>query len=141
MLASVLVRSRILVGGLALAATLLAHYSTNTFIPSLTRHKTMKNLCETWKAHSPSGDPPICFYGDMKHGIFFYTDYQIQRLSSRKKFSAFMDPQDRAFCIVERDNLSTLRKEHRRAHPGSDLVVADSTHFQYVLVRNFPVGE
>ena len=99
----------------------------------------MKNLGETWKKHSPNGDPPICFYGDMKHGIFFYTDYQIQRMSKRIRFAAFMAPENRAFCIVERGTLSTLQQQHRQTYPGSDLTIADDTHFQYVLISNFQV--
>ena len=138
-LASVVVRSRILVGGLVLSATLLANYSSATFIPSLTRHKTMKHLCETWKEHAPQGDPPICFYGDMKHGIYFYTDYRIQRMSSRRRFGAFLAPENRGFCIVERDTLKTLQQEHRRRHPGQELRIVDNTHFQYVLISNFNV--
>ncbi len=139
-LASVVLRSRILLGGLVLSATLLANYATGTFIPSLSRHKTMKNLGETWKKYSSNGDPPICFYGDMKHGIFFYTDYQIQRMGKRTRFADFVAPENRAFCIVERDTLKTLQQQHRRAHPGSELTIVDSTHFQYVLISNFKVN-
>ena len=139
MLASVVVRSRILLGGLVLAAALLANYSTNWLIPNLTEHKSMKKLCETWKQHAPNGDPPICFYGDLKHGIFFYTDYRIQRMSKRRQFAEFVAPEHRAFCIVGRKNFSTLQQQYRQAHPDSELRVVDGTHFQYVLISNFQV--
>jgi hypothetical protein len=38
----------------------------------------MKNMAETWRAYEP--DAPICFYGDLKHGIYFYTDFTVDRL-------------------------------------------------------------
>jgi hypothetical protein len=101
----------------------------------------MKHLCETWKEHAPNGDPPICFYGDMKHGVYFYTGSQIQRMTKRSRFADFVAPEKRAFCIVERTNFSTLRQQHRKAHPKSDLTIVNDTHLEYVLISNFQVEE
>jgi 4-amino-4-deoxy-L-arabinose transferase-like glycosyltransferase len=134
---SILVRSRLLLAGLFVAAVLMANHSTAKLIPDLSTHKTMKNLCETWKAEAPGGDSPICFFGDLKHGIFFYTENRIQRMGNREKFQEFVKPDRRAFCIVERDSLPALQQAHRLRNPGSELKIANGTHFRYVLIRNF----
>jgi hypothetical protein len=115
----------------------MANYSTATFIPGLSQHKTMKGLCETWKEAAPEGDPPICFYADMKHGIFFYTEYRIKKMANREDFQTFMDPAKPAYCIVERDTLNNLNLAHRTRHPGAKLEIADGSHFKYILIRNF----
>jgi 4-amino-4-deoxy-L-arabinose transferase-like glycosyltransferase len=135
---SILVRSRILVGGLILAATLFAHHNTSVFIPELSRHKTMKHLCETWKDRAPDGTPPIGFFGDMKHGIFFYTEYRVRVLTTRTEFQEFSNPEREVFCIIERDSFSTLQTNHRRAYSGGKLHVVDDSHFKYMLISNFP---
>jgi len=133
---SILVRSRWLLAGLVAAAALMGNYSSSTFIPALTQHKTMKNLCETWKAKAPDGDPPICFFGDTKHGVYFYTEYRIQRQSNREKFFEFMNPESPAYCIVERETLSALSQSFRARHRGNELGIVDNSHFKYVLIRN-----
>jgi hypothetical protein len=135
--ASIVARSRILLAGLMASAVLMANYSTAIFIPELSRHKTMKSMCETWKEAAPDGDPPICFYGDMKHGIFFYTEHRIQKMDSRQDFQTFMDPAKPAYCIVERATLNNLKLSHRTRHPGAKLEIADGSHFKYLLIRNF----
>jgi 4-amino-4-deoxy-L-arabinose transferase-like glycosyltransferase len=135
--ASILVRSRLLLAGLIAAATLLANYGTATFIPDLTQHKSMKAICDTWKAEAPDGDPPICFYGDIKHGVYFYTENRIQKMRNREALQQFLDPERRAYCIVDRDALTTLRKNYRIRHPGSELRIAEDSHVMWVLLRNF----
>ena len=137
LLVSVLARSRILVGALVLCAVLMANYNTSTLIPALSRHKTMRNLCETWKAQATDGEP-IGFYGDLKHGVFFYTDYTIERLVGTKKFMEFMDPEHPAFVIVQRKHLPSLDRGHRNTYKGDGVRLIDSSHFDYALVTNIP---
>ncbi len=134
--ASILVRSRLLLGGLLVAATLLAHHNTATFVPALSPHKTMKHLCESWKRLAPGGAAPIGFFGDLKHGVFFYTEQRIETLGSRQRFQEFMNPARPAFCIVERESLPALQNSYRALHRGQELSVVDKTHFQYVLISN-----
>jgi hypothetical protein len=74
----------------------------------------------------------------MKHGIFFYTEHRIFKLRKRAEFENFTAPDQPAFCIIERENLQPLQRNHRRKHPGEELVVADGSHFDYVLIANFP---
>jgi 4-amino-4-deoxy-L-arabinose transferase-like glycosyltransferase len=137
LVASIIVRSRVLVAGLIVAATLMASYSAAHLVPAVSKHKTMKHLCETWKQETANDDAPICFFGDVKHGIFFYTEYRIQRMRNRTGFEEFVNPERGAYCIVERKSLESLQKNHRLLYEGSELVVADNSHFRYVLVRNF----
>jgi 4-amino-4-deoxy-L-arabinose transferase-like glycosyltransferase len=137
LLASIIVRSRVLVAGLVVAATLMASYSAAHLIPAVSKHKTMKHLCETWKEEARDGEAPICFFGDMKHGIFFYTEHRIQRMRNREGLLDFVDPERRAYCIVERNTLESLQQGHRTRHRGGELVIADNSHFRYVLIRNF----
>jgi 4-amino-4-deoxy-L-arabinose transferase-like glycosyltransferase len=137
LLASIVVRSRVLLAGLVAAAALMGNHSSSTIIPELSRHKTMKHLCEEWKRQAPGGDPPICFFGGTKHGAFFYTENRIRKLRNRMQFQEFMDPDRPAYCIVERGVLPGLQQSHRLRHPGSELSVVESSHYQYVLVRNF----
>lgn len=134
---SILVRSRILLAGLIAAATLMANYGTAIFVPELTQHKTMKAICETWKAEAPQGDAPICFYGDIKHGVYFYTENRIDKMRNRDELQEFLDPARRAYCIVDRNTLTTLRQNYRLRHPGSDLHIAHDDHVMWVLLRNF----
>ena len=135
--ASILVRSRLLLAGLVVSATLMGHYASSSFIPELSTHKTMKNLCDTWKKEAPGGDPPICLFGSMKHGVFFYTENRIEKLRTRADFQEYMNPERRAYCIVQRETLTALQQSHRIRHPGGELPVVDNSHFKYVLIRNF----
>ena len=135
LLASIVVRSRVLVGGLVLSTALLANWTTGVFVPRLSAHKTMKNLTQSWKDNATSGEP-ICFYGDMKHGIFFYTDYEIERMRNREAFEDFMNPERRAFCIVERDKLRMLMTSYRKKYDQKSLEQVDESHFGYVLLSN-----
>jgi 4-amino-4-deoxy-L-arabinose transferase-like glycosyltransferase len=137
LLASILVRSRLLLAGMIAAATLLAHYGTAIFVPKVSQHKTMKAICETWKAEAPGGDAPICFYGDIKHGVYFYTENRIEKMRNRDQLKQFLDPARRAYCIVDRETLPTLRQNYRTRHPGNQLHVANDEHVMWVLLRNF----
>jgi 4-amino-4-deoxy-L-arabinose transferase-like glycosyltransferase len=137
--ASIVVRSRLLLAGLVVSATLMASYNTAFFVPQLTKHKSMKHLCDTWQSYAPSGDPPICFYGDIKHSVFFYTEGRVDRLNNREQFQRFTAPDHPAFCIVERETLPGLQRNHRSKHDGSDLQIVDGSHFKYVLIANFEI--
>jgi len=138
---SVLIRSRLLLAGLVACAVTMACYHTAYLIPSLSPHKTMKNLCETWKTHAPDGDPPLCFFGDQKHGVYFYTEQRIQRMRTRDKFEEFINPERQAFCIVERESLPSLQQNHRALYRGTSLRMIDQSHFRYVLISNFTLPE
>lgn len=139
LLSSAVVRPRIPVGALVVCSVLMANYANATFIPALTRHKTMKNLCETWKAQARNGEP-IGFYGDVKHGIFFYTDYTVEHLQSRAEFLEFMNPVRPAFCVVERTKIQPLELEFREKYPGHMLRIVDDSHFKYALLRAIPTA-
>ena len=56
-----------------------------------------------------------------------------------EQFENFVAPDQRAFCIIERDNLNSLRQNYRKKYPGNELAIADDTHFSYILISNFPV--
>lgn len=135
MLLTALARSRILVGALVACAVLMANHANAVFIPALSPQKTMRNLCETWKREATRGEP-IGFYGDLKHGIYFYTDYQVTRLIGRPAFMEFMEPSRGAFCVMERSEIADIDDEFRRTYPGFRLQVVDSSHFDYNLVRS-----
>ena len=139
MLVSVLIRSRVVVGALFVCSTLLANYTTAQFIPALSVHKTMKNLCETWEPYREEG-VPIGFYGELKHGIYFYTDYEFKRLA-KTNFDEFMDPSKRAFSIVEKKHVPALDSDFRDKYPEHRLHVADRSHFKYILISNFDLEE
>lgn len=133
----ILMRSRLLLAGLVACAVTMACYHTAYLIPSLSPHKSLKYICETWKSLAPDGDPPLCFFGDQKHGAYFYTENRIQRMRSREEFEAFLDPQRPAFCIVERESLPTLQQNHRAKYRSRGLQMIDQSHFQYVLISNY----
>lgn len=138
MLASVLFRSRVLVGTLATAVIAFAVYCSAIFIPALSAHKTMKNLCETWKQVRSEGDR-IGLHGAVKHGIYFYCDSQIALLD-QAEFLRFMEPGKQAFAIVERKALPLLVTRYREEYPDGVLRFADDSHFRYVLLSNSELG-
>jgi hypothetical protein len=138
MLASALFRSRVLVGTLLTAVIAFAVYCSAFFIPALSTHKTMKNLCETWQQVRSDG-VPIGFHGSVKHGIYFYCDTQITMLD-REQFLRFMKPGQKAFAIVERKMLPPAVTRYRGEYPEGVLRFADDSHFHYVLVSNSELG-
>lgn len=138
LLVSAFARSRILLGALVGCAVLMANQVNAVFIPALSPQKTMRNLCETWKREATQGEP-IGFYGSLKHGIYFYTDYQVTRLKELPALILFLEPGRRAFCVVEKEELSEVEGEFRAAYPGFGLEVVDDSHFDYKLVRSVPL--
>jgi hypothetical protein len=133
-------RSRLVVAGLIACAVLFANYNTSTLIPNVTRFKTMKLLCESWKRHR-TGDDPIGFHGSMKHGIFYYTDSKVELLRTPGDFGEFMQPQRHAFCIVQKKRLTSLSQQFRKTYPGHELHVVDRSHLDYLLLANHPVAD
>ena len=134
MLLSIAARSRILVGAMIACVVLMASHTNAVFIPALSVHKTMRDLTSTWKEQATNGEP-IGFYGDLKHGIYFYTDYTVKRLRNAPDFNDFMDPENPAFCIVQKTKISRLDEDFREKYPGFQLRVIDDSHFKYNLVR------
>jgi hypothetical protein len=134
LLLGAVVRSRLVVAGLALVATLMAHETATRFIPALSVHKSMRHLTDTWKARAPGA--PLCLYGETKHGLYFYTHDRIERLTTPERFASFMDPRRRACCVVENRHVGLLDAALRRAHPGSALRLLDQSHMNYTLVSN-----
>ena len=104
----------------------------------MSAHKTMKNLCETWKQVRSEG-VRIGFHGAVKHGIYFYCDPQIALLD-QEEFLRFMEPGKRAFVIVERRVLPPVVTRYRDAYPEGVLRFADDSHFHYVLLSNSELG-
>jgi len=131
---SAVVRSRWLVGALALAATLMAHDTATRFIPALSVHKSMKYLTDTWKARG--ADAPLCLYGEVKHGLYFYTNDRIERVTKPERFVQFMDPRRRAYCVIENKHVQVLDTALRRAHPGTALRLLDESHMNFSLASN-----
>jgi 4-amino-4-deoxy-L-arabinose transferase-like glycosyltransferase len=138
MLASALFRSRLLIGTLLTAVVAFAVYCSAFFIPSLSAHKTMKNLCETWKQVRSEGKP-VGFHGAVKHGIYFYCDSQIALLD-QEEFLHFMEPGQQAYAIVERKLLQPAVTRYRDEYPEGVLRFADDSHFRYVLLSNSELG-
>jgi 4-amino-4-deoxy-L-arabinose transferase-like glycosyltransferase len=138
---SILWRSRILVAGLIVSAILLANYHAAQFIPALSPHKTMKSLGETWAKADAEAEVPICIFGKIKHGTFFYTNNRIQHMRSREDFERFMNPTTRAMCVIERETLQNLKRNYRTQNEGRELFVADNSHFSFVLVSTFELAE
>jgi 4-amino-4-deoxy-L-arabinose transferase-like glycosyltransferase len=134
MLAGIVWQSRAVVCALVATAVLFAIYNTTVFVPAVTRIKTMKNLCETWRRER-ARDEPICFYGPMKHGVNFYTAGEIERVGNLESFAQFMNPARPAFCIVEKEKLDAARERYTAAY-GQQLQVVDRSHTSHVLVNN-----
>jgi hypothetical protein len=97
----------------------------------------MRDLCATWREER-RGDEPIGFYGDLKHGIFFYTENRIDRLDTVPEVVEFLSPERRAFVIVERSKRSRIERDFHRAYERMHLLVADDSHSDYVLFVNRP---
>lgn len=129
-----LVRSRLIVGVVMLAATLMAHETATRFIPALSVHKSMKYLTDSWKAAGPAD--PLCFYGELKHGMYFYSDNKVQRLVKPETFVDFMNPDRRAFCVVEKKHVRILDSAFRRRNPSASLKMVDASHMNYCLLNN-----
>lgn len=140
LLLSILARSGALMGSLVLLALLFAHYNTATFIPAVSPHKTMKHLCDSWKSRARGG-APIGFYGDLKHGIYYYTESRVHVIDDAPEFVEFMAPGRPAFCIVEKKLYEGLGETYRKSYPQASLAVVDRSHFDYILITNSREGE
>ena len=132
---SILVRSRIVVGVLALAAVLVAAQVAWVFVPQVTPAKTMKGVCEAWQERDP-GDTPLGFYGDPRPGVMFYSRNRVRSFDDPREFIEHMAPGSRAFSIVEGDDLADLDRSFRRKYDGHRLHMVNRTHPDYFLLAN-----
>ena len=138
MLILILVRSKTAVAALILVAALLANYYTGTFIPELSKSKSLKYVTDAYRRYAMPDDP-IGFHGDMKHGIFYYTSHKVELLSSVDEFMEFMAPGQPAFTVIERVRFYKLRTPYLQKYPGHELHLIDDSHFAYHLISNFPI--
>jgi 4-amino-4-deoxy-L-arabinose transferase-like glycosyltransferase len=134
LLVSAFFRSRFLVGALIAATVAFSVYCSAAFIPRLTVHKTMKQLCGTWNQQRSEAEN-IGFYGALKHGIYFYCDSRVEILDG-EDFLTFMAPDRQAFSIVERKVLKPAVARYRERYPDGVLRIFDDSHFHYALVGN-----
>ena len=136
---SIMLRSRWLGAALLTVAALFAGYLTTVFIPEISRHKSMKALCEVW---TEQGEPrePICLFGDVKYGVYYYANRRVRWIYDQDEFLEFMRPKRLAMCVVQRNRLSRGRRAYLATYPGHDLHVVERSHRTYVTVANRPLG-
>ena len=137
---SIAARSRALVYALCATAVLIAVQVNAVFLPRLSAIKTMKHLCESWKVEATS-EEPICFFGAIKHSIFFYTDFEVSRLREERAFEEFMAREGGAYCIVPQEYLPKLKRRTLNRYPHLKLSIADDSHPTFLLVRSEPASE
>jgi 4-amino-4-deoxy-L-arabinose transferase-like glycosyltransferase len=140
LLANVLLRSAIVAGAVLGVTVLFAHHYATEFVPELSRHKSLRGLVESYARYRTPGDR-LGFHGDLKHGIFYYTDNKVELLSDTNEFMQFMNPQQRTFAVIERVRYFKLRAPFQSRYPGQDLHIIDDSHFDYNLIANLPVPE
>ncbi|MCP3978207.1 MAG: phospholipid carrier-dependent glycosyltransferase [bacterium] len=140
MFALILVRSRIVVGALIACMLAFSIYMTGAFTPRLSEHKSMKLLVESWEDLRRPGEP-IGFFGDTKHGTFFYTNREIQHMANARRLERFLRPENPAFVIMQRKRLDEIETRWRTRYPDNPLYEVNDSHLSYVTVANYPVAE
>jgi len=120
---------------LVAAAAVLGGYLTMVFIPGISRDKSVKALCEAWEQRSESGEP-ICLYGDIKFGVYFYTNRQVQRMNAEDEFVEFMRPGRPAMCVVQRNRMTRGHRAFRAQYPGHRLYMVEPSHDTYATLAN-----
>jgi 4-amino-4-deoxy-L-arabinose transferase-like glycosyltransferase len=117
------------------ASALLAGYLTMIFVPALSVDKSVKALCAVWRDRGSPGEP-IGLYGDLKFGVEFYTNHQVQRLGDFDEFMEFMRPERPAMCVVQRSRMVRARRAYRARYPGHDLHMVEPSHDTYATLAN-----
>jgi 4-amino-4-deoxy-L-arabinose transferase-like glycosyltransferase len=136
--ASILVRSRVLIGVLALATTCFAVYHGGVFVPSLDPAKSMKGVCDVWSRHRSAGQR-VGFYGEEEGSTYFYCDAKVEMLHG-STFLDFMNPETPAFCIVDRKKAKELIGLFQAEFTESSLHVVDDRHQTHTLIANHVPG-
>jgi 4-amino-4-deoxy-L-arabinose transferase-like glycosyltransferase len=136
--ASILVRSRVLVGALALAAICLAVYHGGVYVPSLDPVKSMKGVCNVWKQHAGENQR-VGFYGQDEGSAYFYCDARVETLH-KSTFLSFMNPATPAFCIVDRSEGKELSRLFKSEFADGSLFVVDDRHQTHTLIANHVPG-
>ena len=130
--------SRIAIALLIVPTIALTFYTSAVFTPELSRHKTMKRMCETWKDAAPN-ERWIGFAGPVKHSVFYYCGSRVVELES-SNLGKFMDPARSGHAIIYKRHFNVLSREFTAAHPGKQLRVIEKSHFAYLLVTNQPAA-
>jgi hypothetical protein len=133
---SVVLRSRMLIGALVLAALVLAGFHGGILVPSLEQSKSMKPLCESWKQQR-TADGSAGFLGDEGGAAHFYCDAQLETVHEAS-FLQFMDPQRPAFCIVANKEGPKLSRLYRKEYAGKSLKVVDSNATHALIANHDP---
>ena len=134
---AMVLRSKALVGALALAAVAFATYYGGFFLPSLDPFKSMRQLCDTWKQHR-STDQNVGFMGRGESEAYFYCDTRLQDVHD-STFLQFMDPARPAFCILDRDDVDELEQLFGEQYVGRELKIV-GVNLTHVLVANYDPG-
>jgi 4-amino-4-deoxy-L-arabinose transferase-like glycosyltransferase len=122
----------------AVGALLLGGYLTTTFVPALSRDKSVKALCEAWERDREPGEP-IGLYGDVKFGLYFYTDRQIERLADEDALLEFLRPERPAMIVVQRNRITRAHRAYRERYPGHLLHMVEPSHATYATLANHPL--
>jgi 4-amino-4-deoxy-L-arabinose transferase-like glycosyltransferase len=138
MVLSIVVRSRILVGALALATACLAVYYGSVFVPSLDPFKSMRGVCDVWGEYR-STDERVGFLGQQEGATYYYCESRVDVVHP-STFLDFMNPETPAFCIIERDAARELGRLYLAQYPESSLSVVDDQHQTYALISNHIPG-
>lgn len=136
----VFLRSRWLGVALLAAVAMLGGYLTAVFIPGISHDKSVKALCAAWEQRSEPGEP-ICLYGDVKFGVYFYTNRQVQRLHGEGEFLEFMRPERPAMCVVQRNRMIRGHRAFRARYPGQRLYMVEPSHDTYATLANHPLAD
>jgi len=136
----VFLRSRWLGVALLAAVAMLGGYLTAVFIPGISHDKSVKTLCAAWERRSEPGEP-ICLYGDVKFGVYFYTNRQVQRLHNEGEFLEFMRPERPAMCVVQRNRMIRGHRAFRARFPGQRLYMVEPSHDTYATLANHPLAD
>jgi len=111
-------------------------YMSAVFTPELSRHKTMKGICESWSTAAPN-ERTLGFAGPVKHSVFYYCGSRVVELEP-SNIERFMDPAQSQHAIIYKKQFNALSRRFAAAHPGNRLHVIDDSHFAYLLVSNHP---
>ena len=100
----------------------------------------MRALCKAW---TEQGEPrePLCLYGDVKYGVYYYANRQVRWIYDQDEFLEFMRPERLAICVVQRNRMGRGRRAYLQTYPGHDLHMVERSHRRYVTLANRPLDE
>jgi hypothetical protein len=135
---SILTRSSVATGALALVVACFAVFYGGVFVPRLDAVKSMKGVCDVWKRQRGAGQR-VGFHGPDEAATYFYCDARVE-IVHKSTFLSFMDPERPAFCIIDRAAGSELDELYQAQFPDGSLYVVDDRHERYALIANHLPG-